>query len=219
MKARSSNAALKAMLLGAGFLATALVWLTGPLAEKPVLAAGGADDPPLMRLTGPRGERLVLTEPLAERSALAADPAGDPGLHANPVFARKVAGTYAEVGPGYSLTINIRADGTLMWNASWFFGDGTGDYYNGSVLGSWKQTGARELTTIELGYLFNGDGSFFATGRVAEVFTFTPDFQTISYSFVEDLFAPDQDPTDPDAEPFDSFGGSGCCINRLNFMD
>ena len=97
--------------------------------------------------------------------------------------------------------------------------NGTGDYYNGSVLGSWKQTGARELTTIELGYLFNGDGSFFATGRVAEVFTFTPDFQTISYSFVEDLFAPDQDPTDPDAEPFDSFGGSGCCINRLNFMD
>lgn len=137
----------------------------------------------------------------------------------NPVFGHLIAGTYAEVGPGYSFTMNIRADGTLEWFASWFFGDGTGAYYNGPVLGSWKRTGPLEITTIELGYLFNGDGSFFATGRVNEVFTFSPNLQVITYSGVEDLFAPDQDPTNPDAEPFDSFGFAGGPINRLNHMN
>jgi hypothetical protein len=138
---------------------------------------------------------------------------------ANPGFGRQIAGTWIEPGDGFSTAMNIRADGTMTWWGSWFFGDGTGDFFNGIVLGTWKKTGQREITTIELGHLNNGDGSFFASGRVQEVFTFDPEFESFTYEGIEDLFAPDQDPTDPDAEPFFSFGFAGGPINRLNHMN
>ncbi len=138
---------------------------------------------------------------------------------ANPGFGRKIAGTWIEPGDGFSVAMNIRADGTMTWWGSFFFGDGTGDFFNGVVLGTWKKTGQREITTIELGHLNNGDGSFFASGRVQEVFTFDPEFESFTYEGIEDLFAPDQDPTDPDAVPFFSFGFAGGPINRLNHMN
>ncbi len=131
---------------------------------------------------------------------------------------RLIVGTWVEAGPGFSVTMNIRADGTLTWWGSFFFGDGTGEFLDGPVFGAWKQTGVREITTSELGYLNNGDGSFFASGRLQEVFNFDPEFESFTYVFVEELFAPAQDPTDPDEVPFDSFGGSGGPVNRLGFF-
>ena len=58
-----------------------------------------------------------------------------------------------------------------------------------------------------------------ATGLVHEVFTFDEDFQSFMYEGHEDLFAPDQDPTDPDEVPFDDFDFAGGPIKRLNHVD
>ena len=163
--------------------------------------------------------------------ALALWPAGSSEVHAQPVaenatsqhlpsqqFGRRIAGTWIEPGDGFSTAINIRADGTMTWWGSWFFGDGTGQFFNGPVFGTWVRTGEFEITTIELGHLNNGDGSFFASGRVQQVFTFDPKLQSFTYEGFEDLFAPDQDPTDPNEVPFDSFEFAGGPVNRLNFM-
>lgn len=159
-------------------------------------------------------------------SALALVPAGPSvalaeigqpgGAPTNPVFARKVSGTWCEPGQGYSTILNLSADGTMGWYGSWFFGDGSGQFYDGPVYGTWEQTGPLELTTVELGHLFNADGSYFAVGRVVQVFTFSPDFESFTYEGYEDLFGPDQDPTDPDEEPFDSFDFAGGPFKRLN---
>lgn len=148
-------------------------------------------------------------------TAPAAIPQGN-GQNTNPAFAQRVTGTWIEFDPPYSILMNIRGDGTMDWFGSWFFGNGTRDFYDGPVYGSWRQTGPRELTTVEVGHLFNGDGSFFATGRVRQVFAFSPDLQTITgIRWEEDLFDPYQDPTDPNAIPFDSFSGTGGPMRRL----
>jgi len=152
------------------------------------------------------------------RSALASSDPGNDLAPAGLGFGQRIAGTWVEPGNGYSLIMNIRADGTLTWWGSWFFGDG-GDYFNGVVLGTWKRTGPREITTIEAGHINDGDGTFTATGRLQEVFTFDEDFDSFMYDGFEDLFAPDQDPTDPDAVPFDSFGFAGGPIKRLSHMN
>ena len=134
----------------------------------------------------------------------------------NPAFARAIAGTYVEATPPYSTLYNFRADGTMDWFGSWFFGDGTETFLDGPVYGSWQQTGPHEITTLEVGHLFDGAGTFDATGRVRQVFTFAPDLGSITnYSYAEDLFDPNQDPTDPTAVPFFSFSGSGGTIRRL----
>ena len=156
--------------------------------------------------------------PAWSSNARADGPGDDPPT--NPVFARSVAGTWVEWFEGGQTMFNIRADGTHDWFGSWFFGDGTENYYDGPVYCSWRQTGPREITTIEVGFLFNGDGSFFGTGRVIQVITFDQDFQSFSYMGTEDVFLPDQDPADPNAVPFVSFSfGPFGPVNRLNFMD
>jgi len=134
-------------------------------------------------------------------------------------FGQRIAGTWVEPGDGYSTIISIRADGTMSWWGSWFFGNGTGAYFDGAVHGSWKQTGPREITTVEVGHLNDGDGTFVATGRVQEVFTFDEALESFDYEGTEDLFAPDQDPTDSDEVPFDSFEFYGGPIKRLNHMN
>ncbi len=160
--------------------------------------------------------------PLEAKPALAASTVGgdDDDWNRSRGLARKIAGTWLEWFDGGQTMFNIRADGTLDWFGSWFFGNGSEAYYDGPVYCSWKQTGRREITTIEVGFLFNGDGSFYGTGRVIEVFTFDGDFQSFSYVGTEDIFLPDQDPADPDAVPDQSFGfGPFGPVNRLNFMD
>lgn len=138
----------------------------------------------------------------------------------NPAFAHAIAGTYVEAAPPYSTLYNLHADGTMEWFGSWFFGGGTETFLDGPVYASWRQTGPREIRTTEVGHLFEGDGTFWATGRVHQVFTFAADLRSItSYSYVEELFDPNQDPSDPAAVPFTTFSGSGGAIRRLGFPE
>jgi hypothetical protein len=70
-----------------------------------------------------------------------------------------------------------------------------------------------------VGFLFDYDGTFTGTGRVVQWYTFGPDFQTLVADGYEDIFPPDQDPTDPDAVPSDHFEYEAYTMVRLNFMD
>ncbi len=133
------------------------------------------------------------------------------------LFARRISGTWMEpiaFGGGASWTMNINASGTLIWWGSWFFGDG-GEFFNGAVFGSWRRSGPFTIDTIQVGYLNDGEGTFEFTGRVRQTFTFSEDLQTFTYEGFEDLFTPDQDPTDPDEVPVDSFEFSGGPFKRL----
>ncbi len=220
MKSRSLKATLTVTVFGTGLLAASLAW---PVSRSAAESSPQADVAPIRgHFSGAAGleaaRQLRRVEPRAAVLEGGAQPTGE-RPHANPVFARKVTGTWVEWWETGQTHMSISADGTMEWFGSWFFGDGSGNFLDGPVYGTWRQTGPRELTTTEVGLLFNGDGSFYATGRVVEVFTFDEDFQSFSYAGSEDIFLPDQNPTDPDAVPDESFGFAGGPINRLNFMD
>lgn len=168
---------------------------------------------------------LFLIVPSAAGAQSGARPEADAGeatasvTEAGRFFARRITGTWVEPGSGFSTVLNINADGTLMWWGSWFFGDGTGQFLDGPVFGTWTRTGLREISTVELGHLNNGDGSFYASGFVRQVFSFDKEFESFSYEGSEALFGPDQDPTDPKAVPFDAFTFSGGPFKRLERVE
>jgi hypothetical protein len=146
------------------------------------------------------------------QSALASGGPGTLGL------GQGIAGTWVWFIDGAQQHINIRADGTLDWYGSWFFGAGTGTFLDAPVYGTWRRSGPREITTIEIGMLFDGEGVFEATGRVVQIITFSHDLQSASIYGVEEILLPDQDPSDPDAVPVDVFDFE-YDISRVNHLD
>jgi hypothetical protein len=123
-----------------------------------------------------------------------------------------IAGTWVEHWDGGGLLMNFGADGTLHWTGSWFQNP---SFPNSLVYGSWEETGLREITSVEVGFLHYPSGALWGIGRVVEVFTFDEDFETCTYSGYEELFEPDVDPTDPDAVPVDLFSWEGGLMRRL----
>ncbi len=93
---------------------------------------------------------------------------------------------------------------TMFWSHNKEFG-GIGFGPNGAVYCIWEQTGDFELTTLELGFIYEVGGRHRATGRVTTEFTFSEDFQTYTAEGFEELFRGGEMPTDPDVEPFTSF--------------
>jgi hypothetical protein len=139
--------------------------------------------------------------PWSLSAAAAPVSAGQDGHDGNRDFARRVTGTWlGRIGDEFQLLRNINEDGTMVWSNNF-------EYRNpdGAVFGVWTQTGKREMTSRQLGYLYDSDGVHFATGRVTEVTTFDDDYQTFASEGTEEVFYPDQDPTDPDEEPFFTF--------------
>lgn len=150
---------------------------------------------------------------LTSAQAAHADPAGAPAT--NPAFARTIAGTWwVDAGNTDSFILNIHADGTLTWNSNWQFGWGTGERFDSAVYGVWTQTGPRQITTRELGFVFDGDGLHWYTGRVTVVYEFGSDFQTTAATYEEEVFWPDQNPIFD--EPFFSWDGNLGTGYRLN---
>lgn len=143
-------------------------------------------------------------------------PAPAPQGPNNPVFARKITGTWVLVGNNLGSTLQIEADGTLTWFGTWFFGNGADARYNGPVYGTWKQVGQNKIETIEVGYLFDGNNAWNVTGRVKEEIVFSPDLKSFTFSGTEDLIAKNQDPTDPNAPVVFSFTFSGGPYRRLS---
>ena len=129
-------------------------------------------------------------------------------------FAKSVKGTWLDApGEAFQSLRNINKDGTVIWSHNL-------EYANpdGAVFGVWKRTGRCEMTSRQLGFLYDADGVHSATGRLTEVTTFSADFQTSKTVSLEELFEPDQDPTDPDEEPVSSFRG-GYVSSRLALPD
>ena len=128
-------------------------------------------------------------------------------------IARKVAGTWLfDPASDFQVLMNINADGRLIWSNSVEYNPA---FPNGAVFGVWTRTGKREITTSELGFLYDANGVHVFTGRVRQVFRFDREFQSISAEFTEDIFTPDQDPTDPSEVPLFTFGGDGIVARRL----
>lgn len=128
-------------------------------------------------------------------------------------FGRKVAGTWLlDPGSDFQVLMNIHADGTLIWSNSVEYDPA---FPNGAVFGVWSRTGKREITTTELGFLYDANGVHIITGRVQEVFSFDKKFQSFTGEFTEDLFDAKQNPIDPLEEPLFTFGGEGIQGFRL----
>jgi len=77
----------------------------------------------------------------------------------------------------------------------------------GDQQGAWKSTGEREITIKTLNFTYDFDtGAFTGYGRSTFTGKFDKDFnEFIGQVFVE-IFGPDQDPLNPDAEPITTFG-------------
>lgn len=128
-------------------------------------------------------------------------------------FANKIAGTWLlDPGSEFQVLMNIHADGTLIWSNSVEYFPA---FPNGAVFGVWKRTGKREITTAELGFLYDENGVHIITGKVEQVFTFDKKFQSLTGQFTEDLFDAAQNPIDPSEDPFFTFGGDGIQGLRL----
>ncbi len=142
----------------------------------------------------------------AERSALAVDGGPDPD------FAQSITGTWITdplpappwAPIGQTILMTIHADGTLQ--TSWSFEWGPfGLFGNSLIHGSWTQTGPLEISSRELAFVYTQNGVPQYTARFSNVYTFSPDFKTFSLDFFEEWFLPEQDATDPDEEPVNTF--------------
>lgn len=150
---------------------------------------------------------VVVATAAGQRTIAAAEQEAAPVT--NPVFARNMAGTWHRSSPsGVQFLQNIHADGTLLWSHNFEYGGGFGTFLDGAVYGTWQQTGRHQMRSVELGFLYDGDGVHELTGRVSITYTFSPDYSSYTAEFWEDVFTPDQDPTDPNEEPEFSFGGT-----------
>jgi hypothetical protein len=152
---------------------------------------------------------LCWTFALSDRTAFAANAsAGAPAR-----LGGSIAGTWISnprpapvwATAGFQLLMNINEGGTLIWSHNFEYG-AFGLRKDSAVYGSWTQTGPLEITSREVGFLYNTAGAHQETGRVTTVYTFSPDFQTFTAQGTEDVFLPHQDLTDPNQVPVRSFG-------------
>ena len=153
--------------------------------------------------------------PVGKPAFAAPDAAGDVAQSGGTSgLGKRVKGTWLDdPGAAFQSLRNIHEDGTLIWSHNF-------EYANpdGAVFGVWKRTGTRELTSRQVGFIYDDDGVHVFTGRITEVTTFDADFQTSESVGMEEIFNADQDPTDPDEEPIFSFEFT-FTSKRLNLPD
>ena len=131
-------------------------------------------------------------------------------------FARSVTGTwFMTFGPVRALS-HIHADGTFTASDTSDFGGLTGNTESPSD-GIWKQTGKRVMLARFLAFAYDSNGVHLITARVTGTITFDASFQTWSTAdSIAEIFAPDQDPTDPNETPFDTQPLQLVTASRLN---
>jgi hypothetical protein len=116
----------------------------------------------------------------------------------------KIAGTYlAVMENGEAQILQISQDGNLSFIVSFqFSGGGVLGALFTDTLGSWKNTGQREITagTINLGFL-NGSGFFIGVAAATNVIKFDQKFQTGTMTCQGRIFPRGVDPFHPGAIP------------------
>ena len=127
-----------------------------------------------------------------------------------------VAGTYL-LGPFPELG-TFTADGSYVLTHVASFGDHPAAAFQSPEHGAWRQSGPRQVTSRSLSFAFDDEGTHFATSRFDIVWDFDDaTFQSGTLTLLStDIFSADQDPLDPDEEPFLSFpGGDTADFKRI----
>ena len=128
------------------------------------------------------------------RPALADDEAG---------FGKKIAGTYLGVQKDGAQLLQISADGNLSMILSIEFSGGAAGLHFSNALGSWKETGEREITAKAVDLDFRPeDGTFAGVAAATYVIEFDEKLQTATVTSEGAVFPPGVNPLlDPDADP------------------
>lgn len=137
-----------------------------------------------------------------QRRTARADVASDSTGIGQHVAGSYLLGPFAELG-------TFTAEGSYVLTHAGSFGNHPAAAFLSPEHGSWRQTGPREITSRSLTLAFDGDGVHFATVRVDIVWEFddaTFRSGTLT-SLSTDVFLSDQDPLDPEEEPFRHFDG------------
>ncbi len=130
--------------------------------------------------------------------------------HAAPALAdneaglgKKIAGTYVGVQKDSAQILQISEDGNLSMTLSIQFSGGAAGLRFSNALGSWKETGEREITAKAVDIDFRPeDGTFAGVGAATYVIKFDKELQTATVSSKGAVFPPGVNPAlDPDAEP------------------
>ena len=126
--------------------------------------------------------------------ALADDEAG---------LGKKIAGTYLGVHKEAAQILQISEDGTLSMILSIQFSGGAADLRFSNALGSWRETGERQITAKAIDLDFRPeDGGFAGVGAATYVIEFDKKLQTASVTSEGAVFPPGVNPLlDPDADP------------------
>ena len=126
--------------------------------------------------------------------ALADDEAG---------LSKKISGTYLGVQKDAAQILQISEDGNLSMILSIQFSGGAAGLRFGNALGSWKETGKREITAKAVDLDFQPkDGTFAGVGAATYVINFDEKFQTASVTSKGAVFPLGVNPfLDPDADP------------------
>ena len=126
--------------------------------------------------------------------ALADDEAG---------LGKKIAGTYLGVQKDAAQILQISEDGNLSVILSIQFSGGAAGLRFSNSLGSWKNTGEREITAKVVDVDFRSkDGTFAGVAAAKYVIKFDKKLQTASVTYEGAVFPPGVNPfLDPDADP------------------
>ncbi len=126
--------------------------------------------------------------------ALADDEAG---------FSKRIAGTYLGVQKDAAQILQISEDGNLSMILSIQFSGGAAGLRFSNALGSWKETGKREITAKAVDLDFRAeDGAFAGVAAATYVINFDEKIQTAIVSSKGAVFPPGVNPLlDPDADP------------------
>ncbi len=135
-----------------------------------------------------------------------------------------IAGTFIEeavIGPGTLTGLHtLGADGTHTGTNTQSFGDGNPSEQGpfSEFHGVWEQTGSRQITITTFIMLFNPDGKLALWARPNVVLNFDEDFEIAEGTLATLVFAPTQDPNDPEEIPIVTFEGT-TTFRRTHVVD
>ncbi len=118
-------------------------------------------------------------------------------------LSNKIAGTYLGVQKDAARILQISEDGNLSMILSIQFSGGAAGLRFSNALGSWKETGKREITAKAVDLDFRAeDGAFAGVAAATYVINFDEKIQTAIVSSKGAVFPPGVNPLlDPDADP------------------
>ncbi len=129
---------------------------------------------------------------------------------------KNIAGTYLGVQKDAAQILQISEDGNLSMILSIQFSGGAAGLRFSNILGSWKETGEREITAKAVDLDFRPEGGTFAgVGAATYVITFDEKLQTATVSIEGAVYPSGVNPLlDPDADPIP--GGEYAHSNELH---